>query len=51
MEPAARDKTPAFAARWQEVIEDSVWPAIVRYRDYVRDEYLPRARKSPFRTR
>lgn len=47
MEPAARDKTPAFAARWQEVIEDSVWPAIVRYRNYVRDEYLPRARKSP----
>jgi uncharacterized protein (DUF885 family) len=47
MEPATRDKTPAFAADWLAVIEGTVWPAIVRYRDYVRDEYLPRARKSP----
>lgn len=47
MEPATRDKTPAFAADWRAVIEGTVWPAIVRYRDYIRDEYLPRARKSP----
>ena len=47
MEPATRDQTPAFAADWLSVIEGTVWPAIVRYRDYVRDEYLPRARKSP----
>jgi uncharacterized protein (DUF885 family) len=47
MEPATRDKTRAFAADWLAVIEGTVWPAIVRYRDYVRDEYLPRARKSP----
>lgn len=47
MDPATRDKTPAFAADWQAVIEGAVWPAIGRYRDYLRDEYLPRARKSP----
>lgn len=47
MDPATRDKTTAFAGDWLAVIEGTVWPAIVRYRDYVRDEYLPRARKSP----
>ena len=47
MGPATRDKTPAFAAEWLGIIEGTVWPAIVRYRDYIRDEYLPRARKSP----
>ena len=47
MEPATRDKSPEFSADWLAVVEGTVWPAIVRYRDYVRDEYLPRARKSP----
>jgi uncharacterized protein (DUF885 family) len=47
MDPATRDGTPAFAADWRAVVETTVWPAIVRYRDYIRDEYLPRARKSP----
>ena len=47
MDPASRDKTPAFAADWKAVITDSLWPAITRYRDYIRDEYLPHARKSP----
>ena len=43
----ARSEAPAFAAEWKQVIEGTVWPAITRYRDYLRDEYLPRARKSP----
>ena len=47
MDPATRDQTPAFAADWQAVITDSVWPAITRYRDYIRDEYVAHARKSP----
>lgn len=47
MDPATRDKTPAFAADWKTVIEGKVWPAITRYRDYLRDVYLPHARKSP----
>lgn len=47
MDPATRDKTPAFAAEWKQVIEGTLWPAITRYRDYLRDVYLPHARKSP----
>jgi uncharacterized protein (DUF885 family) len=47
MDPATRDKTPAFAAEWKAVITGSVWPAITRYRDYIRDEYVAHARKSP----
>src|SRR5262245_65227303 len=47
MDPATRDKTPAFVADWTAVIEGSLWPAITRYRDYIRAEYLPHARKSP----
>lgn len=46
MDPAARDKTPAFAAGWKQVIEGTVWPAVTRYRDFIRDGYLPHARKS-----
>lgn len=47
MDPATRDKSPAFADEWKTVIAGTVWPAISRYRDYLRDEYLPHARKSP----
>ena len=46
MDPATRAKTPAFAAEWKSVIEGTVWPAITRYRDFLRDEYLAHARKS-----
>jgi len=47
MDPMERDQTPRFAADWKAVVEGTVWPAITRYRDYIRDEYLPHARKSP----
>jgi len=47
MDPMKRDQTPGFAADWKAVVEGTVWPAITRYRDYIRDEYLPHARKSP----
>jgi len=47
MEPATRDGTPAFAAEWKAVVEGTLWPALKRYRDFLRDEYLPHARKSP----
>ena len=47
MDPATRDKTPAFVAEWRQVIETSLWPAITRYRDYLRGDYLAHARKSP----
>jgi len=47
MEPATRDGTPAFAALWKAVVEGTLWPALGRYRDFLRDEYLPHARVSP----
>ena len=47
MDPATRDKSPAFAADWKAVIEGTVWPAVTRYRDFLRDQYLAHARKSP----
>lgn len=47
MDPATRAKLPAFAEEWKAVIAGTIWPGITRYRDYIRDEYIPRARKSP----
>ena len=47
MNPAQRDKTPAFAADWTKVVEGTMWPALERYRKYLRDEYLPHARVTP----
>jgi uncharacterized protein (DUF885 family) len=47
MDPATRDQTPKFAEDWKAVIAGTVWPAVGRYRDFIRDEYLPHARKSP----
>jgi uncharacterized protein (DUF885 family) len=46
MDPATRAKAPAFAAEWKSVIEGTVWPALTRYRDFLRDEYLAHARQS-----
>jgi uncharacterized protein (DUF885 family) len=42
--PAKRDGDAAFAAALAEVIEREITPAIRRYRDFLRDEYAPRAR-------
>ena len=47
MDPANRDQTEAFAAEFKSVIEGTVWPALTRYRDYLRDEYLGKARQTP----
>ena len=47
MDPAQRDKTPALLADWTQVIAGTMWPALTRYRDFLRDEYLPHARQSP----
>lgn len=43
--PAARDTDPAFKAAFAEIISDQIAPAIVRYRDYLKSEYLPKARE------
>jgi len=47
MDPSTRDGTPSFAAAWKRVVEDTLWPALTRYRDFLRDTYLARARRSP----
>ena len=46
MGPAMRDDAAAFRADWTALIETKVWPALRRYRDFLRDEYRPRARAS-----
>jgi uncharacterized protein (DUF885 family) len=45
-EPALRDGDPAFIAELAGVIADEVFPAIERYRDFLRDEYLAAAREA-----
>ena len=44
--PAERDSTPGFRAALAEVIRTGIDPALRRYRDFVRDEYMPRAREA-----
>ena len=41
--PAARDSA-AFREEWSALLDDTLYPALARYRDYLRDEYLPEAR-------
>jgi uncharacterized protein (DUF885 family) len=43
-EPATRDPSPTFHARWAALITDTLYPALTRYRDFLRDEYLAAAR-------
>lgn len=45
-EPAVRDGSDEFADSLRRVIEDEINPAILRYRDFLRNEYLPAARDS-----
>jgi uncharacterized protein (DUF885 family) len=42
--PAKRDTDPAFRAALAKVIVDEINPALRRYRDYLKIQYLPRAR-------
>jgi uncharacterized protein (DUF885 family) len=44
LDVADRAKDAAFAAEWHKVIEASLLPALKRYRNFLRDVYLPRAR-------
>jgi uncharacterized protein (DUF885 family) len=45
--PATRDSTPAFRAELQSVVANEINPAIQRYRDFVANEYVPKARTEP----
>jgi uncharacterized protein (DUF885 family) len=42
--PGRRDSDPGFRARWSSLVEAELLPATRRYRDFLRDEYAPRAR-------
>jgi uncharacterized protein (DUF885 family) len=44
--PAQRDSTPAFRIALGAVIERELNPAIRRYRDFLQNEYLPKAREA-----
>lgn len=45
-DPATRDEDPAFRKAWEELVRDAIYPAVRRYRDYLKSEYLPAARES-----
>ncbi len=45
--PATNDPDPQFRAQWRELLVRDVMPSLVRFRDFLRDEYLPKARKTP----
>ena len=44
--PAARDSSPDFRREYARVIESELNPAIKQYRDYLQNEYLPKAREA-----
>src|SRR5262245_3464606 len=44
--PATRDSTPEFQAALGKLVADSLMPAMRRYRVFLHDEYLPKARAS-----
>jgi uncharacterized protein (DUF885 family) len=44
--PAQRDKTPEFQKAWLALLSTQIKPAVERYRNYLRDEYVKRARES-----
>jgi len=45
--PAERAHVPEFGTEWTRTIDSSVLPGLRRYRDFLRNEYVPRARTSP----
>lgn len=44
--PAARSSDDAFKVEFAKVVMQQINPALTRYRDFLRDEYLPRARST-----
>jgi uncharacterized protein (DUF885 family) len=44
--PAQNDKTPEFQAAWERLLSGEINPALKRYRDFLKNEYLPKARTS-----
>ncbi len=46
MAPAQSDQTPEFVEKFGSLVSEEIVPAIERYRDFLRDTYLARARES-----
>jgi uncharacterized protein (DUF885 family) len=44
--PAERDGTPEFRKAWLKLITDEIDPAVRKYRDFLKTEYLPGARET-----
>src|SRR5690606_37574778 len=44
--PAERDDSERFRSDWRRLLVEEIAPAIERYRAYLRDEYLAKARES-----
>ncbi len=44
--PAKRDGDAGFRAEWERLLTEAITPAVRRYRDYLKNEYLPKARIS-----
>ena len=44
--PAERDKDADFQSQWKALLAEKITPAIAHYRDFLRDEYLAKARES-----
>ncbi len=42
--PAVRDPDPDFSVATRELVAGGIYPALQRYRDFLQDGYLPRAR-------
>ena len=42
--PATRDDTPEFKKAWSELLGKEIKPAVQRYTDFLKTEYLPKAR-------
>jgi uncharacterized protein (DUF885 family) len=43
--PAARDESAVFRQQWTELLTTEIKPSIQRYRDYLQNEYLAKARE------
>jgi uncharacterized protein (DUF885 family) len=44
--PAGRDGTPEFKTAWLRLMKEDIDPAVRRYRDFLKNEYLAGARES-----
>ena len=44
MSPAKRDGNPVFYTRWEELVSKEINPAIAKYQNFLKKEYLDAAR-------